>query len=69
MGRGRPPMTWESKVEEYIRERERVTGSEGVEMVKEACSDKENGDLSAVATPQAGSSLPEQGVVDKIRHL
>ena len=35
-GRGRPPMTWEGKVEEYIKERV-PRGRRGLEVAKEAC--------------------------------
>ena len=39
-GRGRPPMTWEGKVEEYIKERV-PGGRRGLEVAKEACQDRE----------------------------
>ena len=40
VGRGRPPVTWEKKIEEYMRERV-AEGVRGIELAKEACNNRD----------------------------
>lgn len=59
-GRGKTSMTWDGKVEGYIKER--VTVIRGIEVAKESCLDRELWRPFCHGHPLLGSSLVEQGL-------
>ena len=59
--RGRPPVTWENRVEEYIRERNQ-RGMRGLGCARTVCRDRDSWGLFCRGHPLGGSSRRERGV-------
>uniref|UniRef100_UPI003EBCFB39 hypothetical protein n=1 Tax=Klebsiella pneumoniae TaxID=573 RepID=UPI003EBCFB39 len=61
--RGRPPASWDSRVEEYLRERG-VNGVRGMREVKEKCKDRNSWRLFCRGHPLRGTLRRGRGVGD-----
>ena len=61
--RGRPPASWDSRVEEYVRERG-VNGIMGMRRVKERCKDRNSWRLFCQGHPLEGTLRRGRGVSD-----
>ncbi|KAK3893665.1 hypothetical protein Pcinc_002527 [Petrolisthes cinctipes] len=59
--RGRPPVRWQNRVEEYVKERN-MRGRGGLEQVRRECWNRENWRHFCPGHPLEGSSRREQGV-------
>ena len=59
--RGRPPVRWENRVEEYMRERNQGR-MQGLGYARHACMDRSNWRLFCRGHPLGGSSRRERGV-------
>lgn len=64
LGRRRPSM-WEGKMEQYVKERKSVWDVRRLEGTKQACSDREVGEISAMA---ADTPHPPNGELPRARH-
>lgn len=63
--RGRSPVTWEGRTEQYLCLDERVTrGRRAIEAAKNVCNDRTVWRPIYHGHPMTGSSLAEQGVED-----
>ena len=61
--RGRPPASWDNRIEEYLRERG-VSGVVGVRRVKERCEDRNGWRLFCRGHPLEGTLRRGRGVSD-----
>lgn len=64
--RSRTPMSWETKIEQYVREREWEEGGNIQSKQNGLVGRGKFGSLSVKTTPLIMSSLVEEGIIDKI---